>query len=82
LSQIDSVPAALSITRDTFLVYSSNAFAILGLRSLYYVAAGTLAEMRFLHYGIAAVLAFAALKIMLADWLHIGPLASIAIVVS
>jgi tellurite resistance protein TerC len=78
---VDSVPAALSITRDPFLVYSSNAFAVLGLRSLYQVLAQVLGRLRYLHYGIAAVLAFAALKIALADWVEIPPLASVAVVV-
>lgn len=62
---IDSVPAALSVTRDSFIVYSSNAFAILGLRALYVLLATTIAEMRYLHYGLASVLAFAGVKIIL-----------------
>lgn len=76
---IDSVPAALSVTRNRFIVYSSNAFAILGLRSLYIVLAATIAEMRYLHYGLASVLAFAAVKIILSGmeihipaWLSFG----------
>jgi len=56
---IDSVPAAFSVTRDEFLIYSSNVFAILGLRSLYIVLAHTIAELKYLHYGLAGVLAFA-----------------------
>lgn len=77
---IDSVPAALSVTRDRFLVYSSNAFAILGLRSLYLVLARTIASLRYLHYGLAFVLAFAGVKMIVHDWFHIPPLISIVIV--
>src|SRR5690606_6330071 len=53
---IDSVPAAFSVTQKPFLIYSSNAFAILGLRSLYLVMARMLTRLRYLHYGLAAVL--------------------------
>jgi len=77
---IDSVPAALSITRDRFLIYSSNAFAILGLRSLYLVMAETIAHLRYLHYGLAAILTFAGLKIVLGDALTIPPLVSVGII--
>ena len=77
---VDSVPAALAITRDRFIVYSSNAFAILGLRSLYVVLSQGVAELEHLHYGLAAVLAFAALKLMTAGWLHVPPLLSVAII--
>ncbi len=63
---IDSVPAALSVTRDRFIVYSSNIFAILGLRAIYLALASTIAGLRYLHYGLAAVLAFAGIKIVTA----------------
>ena len=78
---IDSVPAAFSVTRNEFLIYSSNVFAILGLRSLYIVLAHTIAELRYLHYGLAAVLAFAGAK-MVAGWAgyHLPPLWSVAII--
>jgi tellurite resistance protein TerC len=77
---IDSVPAALSVTRDRFLVYSSNAFAILGLRALYLVLAQTLAELVYLHYGLAFVLAFAALKMIAAPWVHVPAWLSVLII--
>lgn len=77
---IDSVPAALSVTRQEYIVYSSNAFAILGLRSLYLVLARTIASLRYLHYGLAFVLAFAGVKMMIHEWVTIPPLTSIAIV--
>lgn len=78
---IDSVPAAFAITRDAFIIYSSNIFAILGLRSLYIVLAHTIAELEYLHYGLAGVLAFAALKILANQWIHLPPLVSVAIIV-
>ncbi|MCA9594983.1 MAG: TerC/Alx family metal homeostasis membrane protein [Myxococcales bacterium] len=77
----DSVPAALSVSRDRFVVYSSNAFAVLGLRALYLVLAQTLAHLRYLHYGLAGVLAFAAFKLFVSDWVEIPPLLSIGVIV-
>ncbi|GAA5480839.1 TerC/Alx family metal homeostasis membrane protein [Haloferula sargassicola] len=82
LFAIDSVPAALSITRDRFVVYSSNIFAILGLRALYLLMAATIAGMRYLHYGLAAVLAFAAVKIVAHPWFDIPPLVSLGVIVA
>jgi tellurite resistance protein TerC len=81
LFAIDSVPAAFAVTRTTFLIYSSNAFAILGLRSLYAVLAELISGLRFLHYGLAAILGFAAIKITLSSWIHIHPLLSVVIIV-
>jgi tellurite resistance protein TerC len=82
LFAIDSVPAALSVTRREFLVYSSNAFAILGLRSLYVVLIASLEKVRYLHYGLAAVLAFAGFKLVTHDWVPVPPLVSVAIIVA
>jgi tellurite resistance protein TerC len=78
---VDSVPAALAVTRHEFLVYSSNAFAILGLRALYLVLARTISQMRYLHYGLAGVLAFAGLKLVASEWMKVPPLVSVAIIV-
>lgn len=79
---VDSVPAALSVSRDPFIVYSSNVFAILGLRALYIALSKSIAELRYLHYGLAAVLAFAGLKMLVPErWVHISPLASVAIII-
>ena len=77
---IDSIPAVLSITRNPFLAYTSNIMAVMGLRSLYFLLAHLLTKLRFLHYGLAAVLGFAALKMLSAHWLDIGPLTSLAVV--
>jgi tellurite resistance protein TerC len=82
LFAVDSVPAAFAVTQDTFILYSSNAFAILGLRALYLLLAGTVGQLRYLHYGLAGVLAFAGLKMVLEPWLHVSPLLSVGIIVA
>ena len=79
---LDSIPAVLSITRHPFLAYTSNIMAVMGLRSLYFLLVHLLARLRFLHYGLAGVLAFAALKMLSAHWLEIGPLTSLATIVA
>lgn len=82
LFAIDSVPAALAVTQREFLVYSSNAFAILGLRSLYVVLVASLEKVRYLHYGLAAVLAFAGFKIITHDFFHVPPMLSVGLIVA
>ena len=77
---IDSIPAVLSITRHPFLAYTSNIMAVMGLRSLYFVLIGMLAKLRFLHYGLAAVLAFAAFKMLVDHYFEIGPVTSVSFV--
>lgn len=76
---IDSVPAALAVSRNSFVIYSSNVFAILGLRALYSALAFALTELRYLHYGLAGVLAFAGIKIIIDEWVTIHPLAAVGI---
>ncbi len=75
----DSIPAVLAISRDPFIVYTSNIAAILGLRSLYFVLAGLLNRLRYLHYGLGALLAFVAFKMLAAPWLEIPIAISLAI---
>ena len=82
LLAIDSVPAVLSITRDAFIVYSSNVFAILGLRALYFAVAEMLARLRFLHQGLAAILLLTGAKMLLSEKLPISDLASLAAIVA
>ena len=77
---LDSIPAVLSITRVPFLAYTSNIMAVMNLRSLYVLLAVVLEKLRFVHYGLAAVLAFAAIKMLAAKWLEVGPLASLAVI--
>jgi tellurite resistance protein TerC len=78
---IDSVPAILAITTDTFIVFTSNAFAIMGLRSLYFLLAGLIDRFEYLKYGLAALLAFAGLKMLLSDVIHIDVWVSLGIIV-
>ncbi len=79
---LDSIPAVLSITRHPFLAYTSNIMAVMGLRSLYFLLAHLLVKLRFLHYGLAIVLAFAAFKMLAASWVDIGPLTSLAVILA
>jgi tellurite resistance protein TerC len=79
---LDSIPAVLSITRNPFLAYTSNIMAVMGLRSLYFLLVQSLAKLRFIHYGLAIVLAFAAFKMLSTHWLDIGPLASLTVIVA
>jgi tellurite resistance protein TerC len=68
---LDSIPAIFGVTRDPFLVYSSNVFAILGLRSLYFVLAGVIGRFHLLRYGLALVLMFVGTKMLVSDWYHV-----------
>lgn len=77
---VDSVPAVLAITRNTFIVYSSNVFAILGLRALYFALAGILPRFRFLHQGLATILVFVGAKMTLSEWLPIPSLVSLSVI--
>ncbi|MGC1296482.1 MAG: TerC/Alx family metal homeostasis membrane protein [Alloacidobacterium sp.] len=79
---LDSIPAVLAITRDPFIVYTSNIFAILGLRSLFFVLAGLLDKLRLLHYGLAVILAFVALKMLLAHWIEVPVTVSLAVILA
>jgi tellurite resistance protein TerC len=74
---LDSIPAVLSITREPFLAYTSNIMAVMGLRSLYVLLTAMLSKLRFIHFGLAALLGFASLKMLLADWVNISPVASL-----
>lgn len=64
---VDSVPAILAVTREPFLVFSATAFAILGLRALYFVLAGAIPKFPYLHYGLAAILGFVGVKMLIVD---------------
>jgi tellurite resistance protein TerC len=77
---MDSIPAVLSITREPFLAYTSNIMAVMGLRSLYVLLAAMLSRLRFLHFGLAAVLAFAAVKMLLSARIDLSPLFSLGVI--
>ncbi len=68
---LDSIPAVFAVTRDPFLVYSSNIFAILGLRSLYFLLAGVIERVHLLKYGLAGVLGFVGVKMLIAGVVHV-----------
>lgn len=77
---VDSIPAIFGITRDAFIVYTSNVFAILGLRALYFLLAGLLDYFRYLGVGLALVLIFIGAKMISEPWLHISVSYSLAVV--
>jgi len=78
---VDSIPAILAITRDPFLVFTSNAFAILGLRSLYFAVAGLMAMFRYLRYSLVLILAFVGVKMLLVGKYHVPNMVSLGIIV-
>jgi tellurite resistance protein TerC len=80
LFAVDSIPAILAITLNGFIVYTSNVFAILGLRSLYFAVAGLMKVFRFLHYGLATVLIFVGMKMLASQWYRVPTGITLAIV--
>lgn len=76
----DSIPAIFAITRDPFIVWTSNIFAILGLRALYFVLAGMINRFQLLKYGIAIILIFVGIKMITEPWIHISTLFSLGII--
>ncbi|MGC2185050.1 MAG: TerC family protein [Terriglobales bacterium] len=80
LFAVDSSPAILAITRDAFIVYTSNVFAILGLRSMYFALAGMMEMFRYLHYGLSLVLVFVGSKMLLSHYFEIPTHISLAAV--
>ena len=78
---IDSIPAIFAVTRDPFIVYTSNIFAILGLRSLYFLLAGVVGKFHLLKYGLAVILVFVGIKMVIAEWYHVPILVSLGVIV-
>ena len=77
---VDSIPAVFAVTGEPFLVFTSNAFAILGLRALYFLLAGLMYRFTYLKLGLAAVLGFVGLKLLLADFIHIPIVIFLAVI--
>ncbi|MFN9311647.1 TerC family protein, partial [Gemmatimonas sp.] len=77
---VDSIPAIFGVTRNPFLVYTSNVFAILGLRSLYFVLANIIGKFHLLKYGLSVVLAFVGVKMLLSEVRPIGIGVSLGVV--
>jgi tellurite resistance protein TerC len=77
---VDSVPAVLAVSREPFLVFSSNAFAILGLRAMYFLLAGARDRFQYLGHSLGAILIFVGVKMMVSHWVHIPTFASLAVI--
>lgn len=77
---VDSIPAILAITQSEFIVFTSNAFAILGLRALYFLLAGVKDRFVYLNYGLAIILAFVGVKMIISMWVHLPPWISLAVI--
>ncbi len=82
LFAVDSIPAVLAITLNAFIVYTSNVFAILGLRSMYFALAGMMDVFHYLHYGLSVVLIFVGLKMIAAHYVEIPTVLALGIVVA
>jgi tellurite resistance protein TerC len=80
LFAVDSIPAIFAITEDPFIVFTSNIFAILGLRSLFFVLAGLVEKFRYLKVGLAAVLVFVGVKMMAVEIYKLPPIASLVVI--
>jgi tellurite resistance protein TerC len=77
---VDSIPAILAVSREQFIVFSSNAFAILGLRALYFLLAGAAGRFRYLNIGLGVILAFVGIKMLITEWYHFPTWASLAVI--
>lgn len=80
LFAVDSIPAVFAITQDPFIVYTSNVFAILGLRTLYFLLAGAIAKFRYLHPALAVILVLVGLKMLLAHFYRLPTWLSLAVI--
>ena len=74
---IDSIPAIFAITRDTFVVFAANAFSLLGLMSLYFLLAGLIQRFPYLNYGLAVILVWVGVKMLIADIWHVPTVMSL-----
>jgi tellurite resistance protein TerC len=78
----DSIPAALAITTDTFIIYTSNIFAVVGLRSLFFAIKGSLERLEYLKYGLGVILAFVGVKMLTSQYYHVDVLVSLAFILA
>ncbi len=77
---VDSVPAVLAVSNEQFIVFASNAFAILGLRALYFLLADMHSRFTYLQEGLAIILAFVGVKMIIAEWYHIPTPLSLGVI--
>lgn len=82
LFALDSIPAVLAVTRNPWIAFTSNIFAVLGLRSLYFALSSLLDRFRLLHYGLACILAFVAFKMLVARWITISAALSLLVILA
>src|SRR5438132_9523523 len=80
LFAVDSIPAVLAITLNAFIVYTSNVFAILGLRSMYFALAGMMEIFHYLHYGLSVVLIFVDIKMLVSHYYQIPTVVALGVV--
>jgi tellurite resistance protein TerC len=79
---VDSVPAILAVSRDPFIVFASNAFAILGLRAMYFLLGDARERFHYLAHALGAILVFVGVKMALSHWWHLPTLASLGVIVA
>lgn len=79
---VDSIPAVLAVSREPFIVFASNAFAILGLRALYFCLAGMAGKFRYLNVGLGVVLGFVGTKMLISGWVHLPTWLSLGVIIS
>jgi tellurite resistance protein TerC len=77
---VDSIPAILAVSREPFIVFASNAFAILGLRALYFLLAGMADRFRYLNQGLAVILGFVGVKMLITEWVHLPTWLSLSVI--
>ena len=78
---VDSIPAILAITTEPFVVFAANAFALLGLRSLFFLVTGAMGRLRFLNAGLGTILVFVGAKMLIADWWKVPVWVSLPVIV-
>jgi tellurite resistance protein TerC len=78
---VDSIPAIFAVTRDPFIIYTSNIFAIMGLRSLFFLLSGAMGMFVYLKFGISFILAYVGVKMLVADLWHIPTYFSLGVIV-
>ena len=77
---VDSIPAILAVTRNEFIVFTSNAFAILGLRALYFLLAGAQGKLRYLNIGLGIILGYVGIKMLISEWYHMPTFISLGVI--
>jgi tellurite resistance protein TerC len=82
LFAVDSIPAIFSVTKDPFIVFTSNIFAILGLRNLFFFLSGMMDKFHYIKYSLVGILLFVGIKMLIVKWFHISPMISLFVIIS